>query len=301
MVHSSPISLIPNVGNRDDQVTLSKRHRLIGQLLAQSAGLQPQDIDAVLQQQREHGGRFAEIALAMGLVTEKDVMEALAKQFDFPFVSTFGDEAINAELVCACDPLGEDAQSFRDLRTELLTGVLDRSFPRALAILSPRRGDGRSYVAANLAVAFAQLGGRTLLVDANMRAPRQHTLFGVSDGVGLSQLLCGRASTEEAVQPSLLPGLFVIGAGPRPPNPLELLLGGRLPDLIQEWLAKFDYVVIDTPPASEGTESRILADRAGAALVVARPHSSRMKDLDRLVSAVEKGHAALAGVVMNEH
>ena len=301
MVQSSPLSLLPKVDDRDDAGAPVKRQRLIGQLLCQSRGLRPADIESILRRQQEHGGRFGEIAIAMRLVTEQAVLEALATQFDYPFGGSFGDGAASAELVCACDPLGEDAQSFRDLRTELLTGVLAGPTPRALAILSTQRGDGRSYVAANLAVAFAQLGGKTLLVDADMRAPRQHLMFGAGNAVGLSQLLCQRASAEEAVQPTVLPGLFLVGAGPLPPNPLELLLRGSRSKLIQNWLHQFDYVVLDTPSANQGSEARVIADWAGAALVVARPQVSRMADLDRLVNAIDKGHADMAGVVMNEY
>lgn len=301
MAHSSPISLLPTLGDREDQAAPVKRDRLIGQLLSQSRGLQPTDIDAVLRRQQEHGGRFGEIAIAMRLVSHEDVLAALAAQFDYPFVGSFGDRAISPELVCACDPLGEDAQSFRDLRTELLTGVLAGPIPHALAVLSPQPRDGRSYVAANLAVAFAQLGGKTLLVDADMHSPRQDTLFRADNAVGLSQLLCQRACAEEAVQATVLPGLFLVGAGPLPPNPLELLLRGSRSKLIQNWLRQFDYVVMDTPPANQGSQARVIADWAGAALVVARPQISRMTDLDRLVSVVGKGHAELAGVVMNEH
>lgn len=301
MAHTNPIPLNASFAGRDDQVVPFKRDRTIGDMLCQAKGLEPSRIDAVLEHQRRHGGRFGEIAIAQGLVTEEDVLEVLADQFDYPYVRSFGDTAIDAELVCACDPLGEEAASFRELRTELLTGVLGAAPPRALAVLSPERGDGRSYVAANLAVACAQLGGRALLVDADMRTPRQHALFRIDDSTGLSNLLSGRVSPDVVQQPSQLPGLFLIGAGALPPNPLELLHRGAFEALVQEWLAKFDYVVIDTPAANRGAEARVIAAMAGAALVVARPHAARMADLHRVVAAIEKGPAALAGVVMNEH
>lgn len=300
MAQSSPISLLAKAANRDDQFANIAEQRLIGQLLSQSTGLLPEDINVVLQRQQEHGGRFGQIAIALRLVSPEDVFEALARQFDYPCLSSLDRTFISAELSCAWDPFGDQAQSFRDLRTELLTGVLNDAPASALAILSTQGGDGRSYVAANLAVAFAQLGGRTLLVDADFRSPRQHMLFGVSDTPGLSQLLCHRASAEEALQATRLPRLSVVSAGPVPPNPLELLLRGSFAKSIRAWLNQFDYVVVDTPPASEGTQARVIADAAGAALVLAKPHSSRVADLARLTAAIDRGQVQLAGVVINE-
>ena len=301
MLQTSPVPLNSNVVNREEQVVPFRRDRMIGQILCRSRGLAPSAIERILKVQRQHGGRFGEVALALGLASEEDILEALAEQFEYPYVRSFGDNALDAELVCACDPLGDDAQSFRELRTELLTGVLDGSTRRAIAVVSPERGDGRSYVAANLAVAFAQLGGRTLLVDADMRTPRQHALFGIGDSMGLSNFLCGRAGPEAIQQPSPVSGLSLIGAGTIPPNPSELLHRGTFVALMQEWLAKFDHVVLDTPAANHGIEARILAATARAALVVARRNTARMAGLQRLVTSIEKGPAALAGVVMNDH
>ncbi|WBY00795.1 polysaccharide biosynthesis tyrosine autokinase [Ramlibacter tataouinensis] len=299
MPQTSPMTPNTALSRHDDQVVTFKRDRRIGQVLASLRGLDAASIERVLRHQRQHGGRFGETALSLGLASEEDIFEALAEQFEYPYLRDAA--GFDSELVCASDPLGEDAHGFRELRAELVTGVLDRTVPRALAVVSPQRGDGRSYVAANLAIAFAQLGGRTLLIDADLQVPRQHALFRVDDSVGLSQLLAGRIAAEHVVQPSPVPGLLLLAAGPIPPNPAELLHRGSFAALIRELLAKFDYVVLDTSAASQGTEARILAAMAGAALVVARPHAARLAALQRLVAAVGKGPAALAGVVMNEH
>ena len=301
MPQTSSIATAPNLDRLEEPLASVKRARPIGQLLCRSNGLQPSQVEQILVHQRRHGGRFGEVAIALGLATEDDILEVLARQFDYPYIRNFEDSGLDPELVCACDPLGEDAQSFRELRSELLLGVLNGSQPRALAVLSPHREDGRSYVAANLAVACAQLGGRTLLVDADMRKPRQHKLFGTMDALGLSQLLCGRATEDVVEQIPYLPGLFLLGAGPVPPNPLELLQRGAFSKLCREWLLTFDHVVIDTPASSHGADARFIAVAAGAALVVARPHAVRMNDLERLLSVIENGPHALAGVVMNEH
>lgn len=301
MSQTSPVPFNSNLVTPDEQVVTFRRDRKIGQILSRSRGLAPYDIERIVRQQGQHGGRFGEVAIAMGLASEDDVLEALAEQFDYPYVRSFGDNAIDAELVCACDPLGGDAQSFRELRTELLTGVLNDPVRRAIAVVSPDRGDGRSYVASNLAVAFAQLGRRTLLVDADLRTPRQHTLFGIDDSLGLSHLLCGRAGPEAIQQRSPVAGLSVIAAGTIPPNPSELLHRDTFAARMQDWLFEFDHVVVDTPAANHGIEARILAATARAALVVGRRNSARLHALQRLVTSIENGPAALAGVVMNDH
>ena len=301
MLHISSVSVKANESIGDEKPGAFTRQRQIGQWLCQLKNLQPAHVEQILAHQRKHGGRFGEVAIALGLATEEDILEVLAKQFEYPYVR-FGESGIDAELVCACDPFGEDAQSFRELRSQLMTGVLDRAAPRALAVLSPQIGDGRSYVAANLAVACAQLGGRTLLVDADMRTPRLHTLFGTDGSVGLSKLLCGGVGgVREIVQQAPVPSLFLLGAGPPPPNPLELLQRATFSRLLREWLVRFDFVVVDTPAASYGPDARVIAAAAGAALAIARPHVTRMADLQRLLASIEKSPTALAGVVMNEH
>lgn len=300
MLHADP-ALVPEVSDRNEPVAAGIFDRPIGQLLCLSRGLQPADVERVLAYQQRHGGRFGEVAIGLGLATEDDILEVLARQFDYPYARSIDDDPVSDELVSARDPLGADSQSFRELRTELLAGVLAVSMPRALAVVSAQPGEGRSYVAANLAIAFAQLGGRTLLVDADMRNPRQHALFGCSGAMGLSQLLCGRAGRDAVQQAPRIPGLFVLAAGPVPPNPTELLQRGTLTDILRAWQDAFDYVVLDTPAASCGPDARLAAAAAGAALAVAQPQKTRVADLQHLLAKIGKGHAALAGVVMNEH
>ncbi len=179
-----------------------------------------------------------------------------------------------------------------------------RDEPRcALAVVSPDIGDGKSYLAANLAVSFSQLGERTLLVDADVRTPRQHEVLGVrQNGAGLTSVLAGITDARELVhEVPGLPHLYLAPAGPIPPNPVELLQRPRFAGLLRELLAEFDHVVVDTPAAVRGADSRVIAARCGAALVVARDGRSRMAPLESLVGALARGPAQLAGVVVNEH
>ena len=172
---------------------------------------------------------------------------------------------------------------------------------RALAVVSANSGDGKTFFTANLAVVLAQLGGRTLCMDADMRGPRLHEVFGVSGTAGLSGLLSGRAESNVIVQVPDLPSLFLLPVGITPPNPQELVERPSFGILMRELLLKFDHVVIDTPAAEFGADSSVIAAKAGAALVIARRGLTRMGALQDLVANLSDTPAKLAGVIMNEY
>jgi protein-tyrosine kinase len=275
--------------------------RSIGDFLAVLRDLKPEQVERILAHQRQHGVRFGEAAVALGLASREDVLVALAQQFDYP-VATGSEATLSAELVTLKDPFGARAEHFRSLRSQLMMRAFNGNGVAhpALAVISTDVGDGRSYCVANLAVVLAQLGGRTLLVDADLRGPRQHTVFGLDNRSGLSAILSGR-SDQGAIQPvAAVPSLFVLTAGTTPPNPLELVERASFGLLMRELTAKFDHVVIDTPAAVHGADASVIAARAGAALVVARKDKSRFTTLQELVASFSGTSAQMAGVVYNE-
>ena len=274
---------------------------LIGELLSEACKLGEPQIQQILAYQRKTGMRFGEAAVALRLVERKDVLEALYQQFQY--TPGFARQHGRTELVTAADRFGEQAEAFRELRSRLLIEVM-RDGPRcALAILSPDAGDGKTYLAANLAVSFSQLGERTLLIDADVRTPRQHHVLGVKpNGVGLSSVLAGFSDAAALVhEVPGLPHLYFVPAGPIPPNPVELMQRPRFGQLVRGLLEEFDHVIVDTPAAVRGPDARVIAARCGAALVVARKSRSRLAPLEGLLSALARGPAQIAGVVMNEH
>src|SRR5512139_1275869 len=178
---------------------LPRRDSRIGAILSEEGKLRAGDIERVMEQQRASGLRFGEAALGLGLITAEDLRFALAKQYDLPHLLP-GNESISSELVVAYEPFHPRAEELRALRTQLLIRWSNAGLRRrVLAVVSPRAGEGRSYVAANLAVLFSQLGERTLLIDADLRTPRQHRIFNVPDRVGLSAVLAGRADRSAIV------------------------------------------------------------------------------------------------------
>ncbi len=276
--------------------------RSIGDLIRQARGLTPTQIEQILQYQREHRMPFGEAAVALKLATRDDVLWALSQQFHYPFATAGELPALNEELITAIDPFSDESELFRDVRSQLLMGVFAPDEPRrALAVLSPNVGDGKSFFTANLAIAFSQLGGRTLLVDADMRTPRQHELFGVKANAGLSSILAGRAEADVIHELAALPGLFLLPVGTVPPNPLELVQRPTFTLLMQEVCSKFDYVIVDTPAASHGADARMLAAKCGAALVIGRRDATRLDGIQGLVQQINKTHARFAGVIINEH
>jgi chain length determinant protein tyrosine kinase EpsG len=273
----------------------------IGDIIRQANNLSPDQVEQVVAYQRQNNVKFGEAAVALGFAKREDVLWALSQQFHYPYSASPSDD-ISAELVVASEPFGEAAEVFRDLRSQLITNLFNGEGPRrALAVVSSEAGDGKSYFAANIAVAFSQLGGRTLLVDADMRTPRQHEVFGVQNGSGLSTILSGRSETNVIRPVADLPSLYLLPVGVVPPNPTELVQRPAFTLLINELLSKFDYVVVDTPAASHGSDARVIAGACGAAVVVGRKGKSKMEKIQKLIASVQKTSAKVVGAIMNDH
>ncbi|OYU46000.1 MAG: tyrosine protein kinase, partial [Burkholderiales bacterium PBB4] len=197
--------------------------RSIGSIIAETRNLTADQVERVLQHQRAKGIRFGEAAIALGYANADDVLFALAQQFHYPYAAETQSKA-NPELVALNQPFGAQAESFRAIRSQLMMRLFNEGQPRhAIAVVSPNAGDGKTFFAANLAITMAQLGGRTLLVDADMRGPRQHQVFGIDNKAGLSGVLSGRTEAKVIQQVVGVPSLFVLPVGITPPNPLELV------------------------------------------------------------------------------
>jgi protein-tyrosine kinase len=256
-------------------------------------------IAELLAYQRDKGVRFGEAAVALGLASKEDVLFALSQQFHYPYAPEEQRKA-SPELVALNEPFSPRAESFRALRSQLMMRVFTDTGPRqAVAVISPDAGDGKTYTAANLAVTLAQLGGRTLLVDADMRGPRLHEVFRLKNQAGLSGILSGRADKQVIQQVPGIPSLFVLPVGTTPPNPLELVERPAFGLLMRELASKFDHVIVDTPAAVHGADASVITARCGAALVIARKDWVRMSALHDLVASLAGSPAKLVGAVMN--
>lgn len=275
--------------------------RSIGSILANLRNLSAEQVEKIAHHQREKDVRFGEAAVALGYASSEDVMFALAQQFHYPYAAE-DKRSANPELVAMNQPFGVQAESFRAVRSQLMMRLFNEGQDRrAIAVISTDSGDGKTYFAANLAVVLAQLGGRTLLVDADLRHPRLHEVFGIDNKAGLSGILSGRAESQVIQQVAGMPGLYVLPVGNTPPNPLELLERPAFGLLMRELLSKFDHVVVDTPAACFGSDGAVIAARCGAALVVARKDQARVAVVQDLVAGLDETPAVVVGVVFNQY
>ncbi len=289
-----------NTHSKMAAVEASDQEAFLGDILQKTNGLTVTQIEQVLSYQREHGVRFGEAAVTLGLANPDDVVWALSQQFRYPYAPQ-SQRSVHDELVVANDPFCEEVESFRDLRSQLAMGVFSESQGRhALAILSSDEGDGKTFVAANLAVAFSQLPGRTLIIDADLRSPRLHQVFGVDQSVGLTGVLSGRAQPNVIKPVVHLPNLYLMPAGVLAPNPAELLQGPAFGLCLAELYSRFDYILVDTPASTAGADARVIASHCGAALLVGRQGKSRVPQMQSLVKLLNKSKIKMAGVVMNE-
>jgi chain length determinant protein tyrosine kinase EpsG len=269
-----------------------------GGILVDAGRLTPADVERILDLQLVSGTRFGEVGQTLGLMTPDDVRYALSVQFDYPYLPR--DSSLSRELVAAYQPDSPAVEDLRALRSQLMLRWFDTVPERkGLAIVSAGAGEGRSYLAANLAIVFSQLGARTLLVDADLRTPRQQQLFNLGQPAGLSEMLVGRAGAEALVGIAALRDLSVLPAGVVPPNPQELLGRRTFPSLLRSFGDDFEIIIIDTPAASGYADAQTVAARAGAALVVARQDSSSLPQLAELTQGL-RGHGVnVLGSVLN--
>ena len=280
---------------------LVRSERTIGAILVEEGKLTAREVERVLERQREDKVRFGEAAVRLGLITEDDVRFALAKQYDMPHF-TPSSEGPSRELVAAFAPFHPRTEEMRALRTQLLIRWYNPEQGRkSLVVASPERGEGRSYVAANLAIVFSQLGARTLLVDADLRKPRQHKIFGLPEGHGLSSLLAGRSEHTATFPVPGLNRLSVLPAGPLPPNPQELLSRNVFAAFMKDLQSIYDVVIIDTPPTRHYADAQSVTFRAGDALVVARKNHTAVALTQKTIRELAGTGARVVGTVVNEY
>lgn len=281
--------------------TIRNAGRSLGTILVDSGRLTPEGAEHVLKLQKAANLRFGEAAIRLGLLSESDIQFALSQQFDYAYLPFVANERpVSEEVLAAYLPFSQEVEQLRALRSQLLLRWLDKEAGRkCLAVVSGERGEGRSFLAANLAVVFSQLGERTLLIDADMRAPRQHQLFRLDNKAGLSSLLGGRLEVDAVVPIPSFASLSVLPAGPVPPNPLELLNRPALDQLLEAAHGRYDVILIDTPAAASGADANMIALRAGAALAVARRHQTGVDSFADLAASLLSSGVAVVGSVLN--
>lgn len=191
------------------------------------------------------------------------------------------------------------AESYRSLRTAIQLSATDKPL-QVLLISSPLSGDGKSMISYNTAIAFAQHGKRVMLVDADLRKSRLHRMFQVNRSPGLSEVLTGQASLEQAVRPhSTVEGLSLLPAGVSPPNPADLLGSHRFDDLLALLRGQYDLVILDSPPILLVTDAVILSAKADGTMAVIRSGVTTKPVLARVSEMLHRGAGHMLGIVLN--
>lgn len=212
-------------------------------------------------------------------------------------VLTTSREAV--ELVTQVRPQSQMAESYRALRTSLLLSSLGAP-PKVIMITSALPQEGKTTTSINTAVVLAQKGVRVLLIDGDLRRPSIHKTLGMGPHSGLSNVLTGSTTLDEAiVRSTVLPNLFVLPAGTPPPNPAELLASSNMRDVLLQLREQYDHIVIDTPPSLSVTDAVVLSPRADAVILVIRSGQTSKQALRRSRDILFQVNAKLVGVLLN--
>ena len=191
------------------------------------------------------------------------------------------------------------SEAYRALRTAMLLSTADEL--RVIAVTSAEGGEGKTTTAANLAVVMAQLGRRVLLVDADLRKPRQHKVFRAPNRVGLVNYLTTGAEIEESFLRTEIPGLHLTPSGPTPPNPAELLSSARMQEFLRQVTAGFDFVIVDTPPVLAVTDSTVLGTLVDGVLITLRAHKIAREDAKACRNRLLQAGVKVLGTVFNRY
>ena len=283
--------------------------------LIQAGHLTPEAAVRIDESMRSTGRSFGSVALQLGLVSPGDLAIALevargardgiiesaisklSNNRNLP-VAYYGTCKPGADLILANDPDTLYGERIRALRTELLLLNSGSRGGSMITLLSPCAGEGRSRLCAELAIAFSQLGRRTLLVDADLRRPSIHKLFLCDHSIGLGQALTLR-SAPQLLKVENLPHLSVLVAGPTTHNPLELLSNGHFERQMADWRKKYEMVIIDTPPVTQFADGLAIASCVEQVLVVSRANSTPHKNMKEMLRRLATTQSRIVGAVIN--
>jgi succinoglycan biosynthesis transport protein ExoP len=210
-----------------------------------------------------------------------------------------GETPSRIELVPHEVPRLAVSEAYRSLRTALLLSSAREL--KVVAVTSAVASEGKSATASNLAVVMAQLGRRVLIIDADLRKPRLHEVFQVSNRAGLVTYLTGGADFEAIVARTAVPQLFVTTSGPIPPNPSELLASDRMSELVKAARGRFDFVVIDTPPLLPVTDATLVGNLVDGVTICLRAGKVTREEARSCLDRLNRAGIKILGVVLNRH
>jgi succinoglycan biosynthesis transport protein ExoP len=236
--------------------------------------------------------------------------DEVREQFGLPVVGTIpgikdsdlpGENGaeVARRLATHFDPRSPVAEAYRSLRTNLAFARAHEAM-RILVLTSPGPADGKSTTVANLAITFAQQGQRTLLIDGDLRRAVLDKMFKVPRSPGLTDVLVGRQQLRDVIHKTEIEHLSVVGSGPFPPNPSELLGSSAMKDVLRDAQGEYDVVLIDSPPLLAVTDAAVLATLADGAILVIRVGATAKAAVRRAVAQLQTVHGRIVGAVLND-
>jgi capsular exopolysaccharide synthesis family protein len=202
-------------------------------------------------------------------------------------------------VVADANPTSPISEAYRTLRTNLQYAETDRPL-QLLMVTSAGPNEGKSTTIMNLAVTYAQMEKRTILVDADLRKPTAHFTFGLTNRTGLSHVLSGQADLREVVKESRIPGLDVMTSGPIPPNPSELLGSSRMDALLDQLREQYDIVLIDTPPVLAVADAQVVSSKSDGVLLVVNARTGKRQHAIKARNALQFVQARIVGIALNQ-
>ena len=195
-------------------------------------------------------------------------------------------------------PKSITAESYRSLRTNIQYSSIDKQV-KTLVVTSSNAGEGKSTVAGNLAYTFFQNGKRVLIIDCDLRKPSLHRKFNVSNEEGLTDVLVGTSKLNNVMK-KVDDNLYLLTTGTLPPNPAEIIGSNTMENFLEQCKINFDYIILDTPPILPVTDSKLLAIKADATVVVVRSEVSKSKHVSQAFKELEKVNANIIGTILND-
>lgn len=201
-------------------------------------------------------------------------------------------------LITKLNPRSPITEQYRTIRTNLQFSSVDEDL-QSIVITSADPGAGKSITAANLAVVYAQQGLKTLLVDADLRKPTVHYTFRLNNLNGLSNVLIGASTLEDATEQTDVDDLHVMSSGPIPPNPAELLASNRMEEILHQTKQLYDIIIFDTPPTLAVADAKIMTNIVDGTIIVVRSKQTEIEEVERSIQMLQGSKARLLGTILN--